>query len=166
MTRTELVAYHLHHYTEGRREVARYREVLKAFDRDTVDDTIETLTFPGGQSCPRVQNGKISDPTPKIAAVYRRTHRAETIEARKEIEVLANELAFALDSIQTCVEALEPEKRRIIEKLYFEGMSWDVVAQEEYIARGTLQYRRAKALEDISTMPLYLAMCFAANDGR
>lgn len=164
MTRTQLVAHHLQHFAEGRREVARYREALKVFDRDTMDDTIESLTFRGEQGGSRVQCGKITDPTPQIAGRFRRTYREETVMARRECLAMTEELAFALDCIQKCVEALAPNKRRIIEQLYFEGLSWEEVTRNEFISHSTLQYRRNKALDEISKMPLYLMMCFADAD--
>ena len=164
MTRIELAAYHLQHYAEGRQEIIRIRETLEHFGAESISETIEELTFPGGEITTRVQAGRVADPTAEIASIFRDVHRANTDATYRELIAVSAELTRALDSIQTCVDALEGRQRRIIVGLYFQKQSWEQVSEAEHISRSTMQYHRNKALEEISKMPLYLAICFAQRN--
>lgn len=158
MTREEMVALHLQSYLEGMRELGQLEELLACFHNEPLNETIRALSQPKANLGDRVQEGRISNPTPRIAEIYRRVNARQYHVDRESLVGEITQLREGLGMIRQCVEGLAARPRRILERLYFQGMTWEHVMETEEISRNTLQHHRTKGIRDIARMTPYLAI--------
>jgi RNA polymerase sigma-70 factor (ECF subfamily) len=59
--------------------------------------------------------------------------------------------AYGLDEVQAALENLDPERRYLLERVYFEGLTRDEVVAETGIPLGTVKRRLREALETMRT---------------
>ncbi len=162
MTREELVTLHLQNYADGRRELAKIEELLSKFKYESLDDTIAIMNFMGTDAQEPVQTSTISDPTFRIACMFRQANRQNNEKAKQELQTIVEETRRGLDMVKSCVSMLRGRTKRIIQLLYFDDIAWDEVGVIERISKNSIQYHRKKAIEEMANMTPYLSMLFDA----
>lgn len=161
MTPNELVVLQLQNYAEGRRELQKMKDLLASHRVDeTAEETIEAMTFPSMQEEEHTQSAWHSDPTSRIAKLYRRVNLATNRAARDELANAILETEEGLDQLKDCVEALPDRSRRILELLYFEEKTWEDTAVIESIAIQTLSYHRKRGIKKIAAMLPYRMLSY------
>lgn len=161
MTPNELVVLQLQNYAEGRRELQKMKELLASHRMDeTAEETIEAMTFPGMREEEHTQSSWHSDPTSRIAKLYRRVNLVTNRVVRDELANAIQETQEGLDQVKECVEALPDRSRRILELLYFQEKTWEETAENVGIAIQTLSYHRKRGIKKIAAMLPYRMMFY------
>lgn len=107
-----------------------------------------------------MQSSWHSDPTSRIAKLYRRVNLVTNRAVRDELANAILETQEGLDQMKECVEALPDRSRRILELLYFQGKTWEETAEKEGIAIQTLSYHRIRGIKKITAMLPYRMMFY------
>ena len=161
MTPNELVVRQLQNYAEGRRELQKMKELLASHRVDeTAEETIEAMTFPGMREEEHTQSSWHSDPTSRIAKLYRRVNLVTNRVVRDELANAIQETEEGLDQVKECVEALPDRSRIILELLYFQEKTWEETAENVGIAIQTLSYHRKRGIKKIAAMLPYRMMFY------
>lgn len=152
MTREEMVVSYLQNYQEGCLELKRLEDLLACYPAESLDETIRALSQPQAMMEERVQDSALSNPTPRIAEIYKRVNAQHNQVGMMSLAREIEELRFGLNAIRLCVERLGERSRRVLSLLYFEGATWERVMEAEEFSRNTLQHHRTKGIKEIAQM--------------
>ena len=142
MTAKEYVVRQLEGYTQLRNDITTLEFELKSlapFDELQTDDLIETLTFSHPTESP-VQESRISDKTAAIALSYHTIGLEQTRDTRLRI-------ASQLEAYQ-----MYPEDAAVLKKHYFDGLSWQGIADAEQHCIRTVIKRRNRGMKRLTEL--------------
>lgn len=148
MTVKEYVIHQLESYPRLCRDIDTLEFELKSlepFDTQQTGELIESLTFAHPAEAP-VQNSRISDKTAVIALSYHTIGMEQTREARLNISVQLEAYKLLVNRMNTYLCALQPDDAAVLRKHYFEGLSWQSIADAEHHCIRTVIKRRERGM--------------------
>ena len=134
-------------YPKMKKELALLSSQIENYQGLTEDDVIEMMLFRGHDNTERVQTSNISDSTAEIALKYKQVMDREN---RQWLHFLLDrywELRAEIDFLEQSIRLLPDELRELMEKIVFEGRTWDEMESELYVCRSTVGNRRRQAIK-------------------
>ena len=154
MTAKEYVVRQLEGYTQLRNDITTLEFELKSlapFDELQTDDLIETLTFSHPTESP-VQESRISDKTAAIALSYHTIGLVQTRDTRLRIASQLEVYQMLANRLDTYLCALYPEDAAVLKKHYFDGLSWQGIADAEHHCIRTVIKRRNRGMKRLTEL--------------
>ena len=154
MTAKEYVVCQLEGYTQFRNDITTLEFELKSlapFDELQTDDLIETLTFSHPTESP-VQESRISDKTAAIALSYHTIGLEQTRDTRLRIALQLEVYQMLANRLDTYLCALYPEDAAVLKKHYFDGLSWQGIADAEQHCIRTVIKRRNRGMKRLTKL--------------
>ena len=117
---------------------------LQTAERWSEADEIEAMTFaqPQGE---RVQTSGHADKTAQAAMQYRETLH----KARRQMQSQLDKLNVQVRRLDAYLEALPKEQSEVLRQYYFEGSSWQMIADREGVCLRTVIKRRERAMAQL-----------------
>ena len=154
MTAKEYVVCQLEGYTQFRNDITTLEFELKSlapFDELQTDDLIETLTFSHPTESP-VQESRISDKIAAIALSYHTIGLEQTRDTRLRIASQLEVYQMLANRLDTYLCALHPEDAAVLKKHYFDGLSWQGIADAEHHCIRTVIKRRNRGMKRLTEL--------------
>ena len=149
--RKEYVLELLTSYRSRARQIAVLRYELSAAARISENEMIDTLQFAHHEGAGHTE-GHISDKTPSVALNYR--EKAERLNAEVISEIAAELLDLEKEQqrLEYYVSLMEPRHKKVLRRIYFEGISREKAAEELGLSVRRMQEVRAQAVENLAEM--------------
>ena len=112
---------------------------------------IETLTFSHPTESP-VQESRISDKTAAIALSYHTIGLEQTRDTRLRIASQLEVYQMLVNRLDTYLCALYPEDAAVLKKHYFDGLSWQGIADAEHHCIRTVIKRRNRGMKRLTEL--------------
>lgn len=150
----EYVVHQLESYSQFCRDITTLEFELKSlapFDQQQAGELIESLTFSHPTGAP-VQDSHISDKTAAIALSYHTIGLDQTRDARLGIVVQLEAYRLLVNRLDTYLGTLYPEDAAVLRKHYFEGMSWQSIADAGHHCIRTVMKRRKRGMTRLTEL--------------
>ena len=115
------------------------------------DDLIKTLTFSHPTESP-VQESRISDKIAAIALSYHTIGLEQTRDTRLRIASQLEVYQMLANRLDTYLCALHPEDAAVLKKHYFDGLSWQGIADAEHHCIRTVIKRRNRGMKRLTKL--------------
>ena len=131
-------------YNKMKREMTFLELQLQSFTGLSVEDMITSMTFPGESDGERVQTSGMSDKTFSIAVDYRKRLRKENADYYEFLYEKYAGLKKEIDFFENGIRSLGERKADILFEILDGEMTWDQIADQYNVCRGTIfNYRKA-----------------------
>lgn len=146
MTVREYVLQQLRDHNQIRKEITVLEFELKALLPLDTSDLIESMTFthPAAEA---VQNNNISDKTAVIALNYRHVGQMQSHEAIQPICEQLEIYRLQADRLELYISTLNPEIAAVLRQHYFDGLTWEEIADRSNNCLRTVKNRRERGIE-------------------
>lgn len=144
----EYVIHQLKNYPQFCRDITTLEFELKSlvpFDKQRTEELIESLTFSHSTDV-SVQDSHISDKTAAIALSYHSIGLDQTRDIRVSIAVQLASYKLLVNRLDTYLNTLYPEDAAVLKKHYFEGISWQGIADTDHHCIRTIMKRRKRGM--------------------
>lgn len=144
----EYVITQLKDYREMKQNVHILQFELDALPIDNnfgCNELIESMTFAHATE-ENVQCSRISDKTSSIALNYRAVNFKQMQETRKRIEEQLSMYRLQVTRLETYLAALLEAEAEILRQYYFDGITWQEIAQRSNVCLRSIVRRRDHAL--------------------
>lgn len=144
MTVREYVIQQLSDYNKTRKDIIALEFELKSlapFNLQESDNVIESMTFAHPVD-ELVQGSHISDKTASIALNYHSVSLQQTQEARQQICRRLEAYTLQVRRLDTYLAILPEENAAVLRQHYFDGCSWQEIADTGHNCLRTVKKRR------------------------
>ncbi len=141
-------------YREREMKIALLHYKLQHPPNISPDEMIDTMSF-GHSNGTSHSKGHISNKTLYIALNYQDKTDKVNSDAMKEVVDRLVELEHEQERLVYYVSLLEAQEASVIRRFYFEGQTWESIAQEIFVALRTVYKIKNRALDRLAKMYAY-----------
>lgn len=148
----EYVEQLLNNYQKYCKQIALLRYELSHAKAISHHEMIESMFFSRGDPPLCMPKGHVSDKTYYIAMNYR--DKAENLNRERNTTLIEQliRLERHTDRLKHSVLQLDPERRAVIQGVYFEGKGYKEIAAEMHLSERTVQRYKDIAIAEIEMM--------------
>ena len=141
----------LESYPRRMQEIALLHYELEHPARVSTDEMIGAMSFSHGDGCVR-SSGHVSNKTLYIALNYQDKTEKINADTTEGIVKRLVSMEHEQERLVYYISLLDPPQRDAINRFYFEGVSWERVAQELQVAVRTVYKIKRRALDRLADL--------------
>lgn len=141
----------LESYPKRMQEIALLHYELKHPARISTDEMIGAMSFSHGDGVVR-SSGHVSNKTLYIALNYQDKTEKINADATEEIVKRLVSMEHEQERLAYYVSLLDQQQKTAINRFYFEGISWEKIAQELQVAVRTIYKIKRRALDRLADL--------------